>query len=226
MWWVCFFNLVLIKGLVMRNLTASERGTLIKLASSLPVGDESRRAILATLDKSSAGIDWQLVTGAALAKAVRIFGAQLQSRTDLEGRFYAVKFGRKTVFALDSGVTRLYAVGDDSLIYSLKTHTALSGVSMGDLQVLTRAAAVGMTEEALREGVYVNGRTMTPLDPDTIHVAYVNPGRVRLVVNAPGFVESFEATADADAPEKFAALLAKAGYFILAEDIEAAIEVA
>lgn len=190
------------------------------------MGDEFRRAVLAALDRASAGIDWQPVTGAALAKAVRIFGAQLQSRADLEGRFYAAKFGRKTVFALDSGVIRLYAMGDDGLIYSLKVHTALGGVNARDLQVLTRAAAVGMTEEALREGVYTNGRALTQLDPDNIHAAYVNPGRIRLIVNVPGFVESFEAMADASAPEKFAALLAKAGYFILAEDIEAAIEVA
>lgn len=210
----------------MRNLTTSDKSVLIKLASSLPAGDESRRAIIASLSKASAGIDWQLVTGAALAKAVRIFGAHLQSRTNLEGRFYAVKFGRKTVFALDSGVIRLYVVGDDDLIYSLKVHTGLNGVSTRDLQIITRAAAVGMTEEALREGVYTNGKTLTQLNPDNIHAAYVNPSRVRLIVNAPGFVESFEATADASAAEKFAALLAKAGYFLSAEEIEAAIEVA
>jgi hypothetical protein len=210
----------------MRNLTASDKSVLIKLASNLPAGDETRRAILASLNKASAGIDWQLVTGAALAKAVRIFGAHLQSRTNLEGRFYAVKFGRKTVFALDSGVIRLYVVGDDDLIYSLKVHTGLNGVSTRDLQIITRAAAVGMTEEALRVGVYTNGKTLTQLNPDNIHAAYVNPSRVRLTVNAPGFVESFEATADASAAEKFAALLAKAGYFLSAEEIEAAIEVA
>lgn len=36
------------------NITASDRASLIRLASSLPAGDESRRAILAGLSKSSA----------------------------------------------------------------------------------------------------------------------------------------------------------------------------
>ena len=37
----------------MRTLTASERSTLIKLASNLPTGNPERRAILASLDKLS-----------------------------------------------------------------------------------------------------------------------------------------------------------------------------
>lgn len=35
----------------MKNLTASDRKSLIRLASSLPAGDKSRRAILAGLNK-------------------------------------------------------------------------------------------------------------------------------------------------------------------------------
>ena len=35
----------------MRNLTASDRSSLIRLAASLPVGDENRRAILAGLSQ-------------------------------------------------------------------------------------------------------------------------------------------------------------------------------
>ncbi len=38
----------------MKNLTASDRSSLIKLASTLPRGDETRKAILAGLSKTSA----------------------------------------------------------------------------------------------------------------------------------------------------------------------------
>jgi len=38
----------------MKNLTASDKKTLIRLASSLPKGDKSRRAILAGLSKVAA----------------------------------------------------------------------------------------------------------------------------------------------------------------------------
>lgn len=38
------------------NITASDRSALIRLASSLPVGDENRRAILSSLSK--AGIEF------------------------------------------------------------------------------------------------------------------------------------------------------------------------
>jgi len=37
----------------MRNLTASDRSTLIKLASSLPAGSPERKAILASLGKTA-----------------------------------------------------------------------------------------------------------------------------------------------------------------------------
>ena len=39
----------------MRNLTASDRAALIRLASTLPVGDENRRAILAGLTREASG---------------------------------------------------------------------------------------------------------------------------------------------------------------------------
>lgn len=40
----------------MRNLAASDRSALIRLASSLPKGDENRRAILAGLNKVSSDL--------------------------------------------------------------------------------------------------------------------------------------------------------------------------
>ena len=46
----------------MKNLTASDRSALIRLAASLPKGSEERRAILAGLSKSAAPTadDWEL----------------------------------------------------------------------------------------------------------------------------------------------------------------------
>lgn len=41
-------------GETMKNITASDRKSLIRLASSLPKGDKSRRAILAGLNKTAA----------------------------------------------------------------------------------------------------------------------------------------------------------------------------
>ena len=38
------------------NITASDREALIKLASSLPQGDETRKAILASLQSKTAGL--------------------------------------------------------------------------------------------------------------------------------------------------------------------------
>jgi hypothetical protein len=40
-----------------RNLTASDKSVLIKLASSLPTGDETRRAILAGLKTASGDVN-------------------------------------------------------------------------------------------------------------------------------------------------------------------------
>ena len=44
------------------NITASDRATLVRLASSLPKGDESRRAILAGL-KRTAEVDTKVLKG-------------------------------------------------------------------------------------------------------------------------------------------------------------------
>ena len=42
------------------NITASDKTVLLRLASSLPVGDESRRAILAGLGKAAAKVQKDL----------------------------------------------------------------------------------------------------------------------------------------------------------------------
>ena len=143
----------------MKTLTSSERSALIKLASVLPKSSENRKVVLASLKTS--GLNWQPVMGAALEKVVRVFGAQFRDRTNLEGNLYAVKVGRKTVFALDFGVIRLYAAGDDGQIYSLKVYSNLQGINLEIIRALTSAAALGMTEDAIDEGIYTNGRLNT-----------------------------------------------------------------
>jgi len=58
------------------NLTASDRSSLIRLASSLPKGSDERRAILAGLTKTSS-IDWESLrewTDAILAKYPSVSG--------------------------------------------------------------------------------------------------------------------------------------------------------
>jgi hypothetical protein len=99
---------------------------------------------------------WELVTGAALAKVKRVFGDQLETKPDEGLIVYARKFGRKTVFARDSGVIRLYVAGDDGNIYSLKSY------SMADaregIDDLLEAASTGPTEATRKAGVYLNGR--------------------------------------------------------------------
>jgi uncharacterized protein YunC (DUF1805 family) len=112
--------------------------------------------------KKKAALNWQPVTGAALDKVVRVFGAQFDPwkdrLEDLEGKLFAVKVGRKTVFARDAGDTRLYTAGDDGNIYSLKSYSAIRGISIQTLNALVDAATLGMTPEAQKEGIYTNGK--------------------------------------------------------------------
>ena len=63
----------------MKNLTASDRSALIRLAASLPKGSEERRAILAGLSKSAAPTadDWELYAKPGVGDAVRILNAAL-----------------------------------------------------------------------------------------------------------------------------------------------------
>lgn len=66
-----------------RTLTASDRSSLIKQASSLPVGSTERKAILASLDKTSA--DWKAgnmgMAGARLLVLSLDNGQTIQIRT-------------------------------------------------------------------------------------------------------------------------------------------------
>ena len=68
----------------MQNLTHNTRSALIKLASNLPRGSHERRSILAGLNRAAMVPDWQPVTGAALQKAIRIFGGQFRDRGSFE----------------------------------------------------------------------------------------------------------------------------------------------
>ena len=58
---------------------------------------------------------WERLEGKAFEKAKQVLGREVQ---------YAMKIGRKTVFARDSGVVRLYVVGDDGYIYTDKVCAA------------------------------------------------------------------------------------------------------
>jgi hypothetical protein len=134
----------------MRKLTASDRSALIRLASSLPVGSSERKAILAGLQPRK--LDWKPVEGAALDKFLSVFAAQFSA--DEKPVIIAAKAGRKTVFARDSGVFRLYVAGDDGQIYSMKTYGL---PNLAGIQPLLTAAAIGLTPELRKEGVYQNG---------------------------------------------------------------------
>lgn len=101
-------------------------------------------------------INWEKLFGDAREKVERVFSEQFDGRSDED--LYAFKPGRKTVFARDcGGVTRLYAAGDDGRIYSLKVHTNVNNVGMHSLNELTRAAVIGLDEDAKWAGVYTNG---------------------------------------------------------------------
>ena len=101
-------------------------------------------------------IRWTLVTGPALEKFLRVFAAQFSSmEEDLE--VYAAKVGRKTVFAHDSGVIRLYVAGDDGFAYSQKVYGGIKSVDLENLKPILSAAAMGLSPETANEGVYKNG---------------------------------------------------------------------
>jgi hypothetical protein len=98
---------------------------------------------------------WDLLTGPALQKFLRVFAERFSGHEN--PRVYAQKFGRKTVFASDSGVVRLYVAGDDGLIYSAK-EMSLPKTSSPVINALLQAATMGLSEDLTDLGVYVNGR--------------------------------------------------------------------
>lgn len=96
-------------------------------------------------------LTWAVLDDQALAKVLKVFSAQFQDRK-VEAIF-SVKVGRKTVFARNSGVVRLYVAGDDGHIYSLKCTGMPSNHS--DMDDLLSAAATGVIKP--KSGVYRNG---------------------------------------------------------------------
>lgn len=102
-------------------------------------------------------IIWEKLEGPALAKVVRVFGDVFNYDTDSDS-IYAHKLGRKTVFARDcGGVVRLYSAGDDGRIYSIKVYSNYTHVKVDSLNILTRAAALGLDDTSKWAGVYTNG---------------------------------------------------------------------
>lgn len=65
-------------------------------------------------------MEWEKLEGRAYEKACRVLGPTV-GRYDL----HATKVGRKTVFVEDSGVLRLYVVGDDGWIYTDKAYSTM-----------------------------------------------------------------------------------------------------
>lgn len=64
----------------MKNLTASDRSALIRLAASLPKGDQSRRTILAGLSREAAPSfrDWELYDKPGAAQAAQTLNAAIK----------------------------------------------------------------------------------------------------------------------------------------------------
>ena len=147
----------------MKNLTASDRSALIRLAASLPVGDENRRTILAGLAKTVGLVDqslalrkraslrWNLLEGPSLEKVEKMFPMYEG------GHWYALadKVRGKTVFARDHGMWTLYVVGNDGYAWSMKLPGS-GAISKDDVSNLVDSARKGDASDYPRAGIYRN----------------------------------------------------------------------
>lgn len=114
-------------------------------------------------EQGQKGLQWTPLTGPALEKFTGVFAEQFASRPDdPDVEIYAAKVGRKTVFAHDSGVVRLYVAGDDGLVYSKKVYSGLGSVGLADVKPLVSASSTGLTPKTAKDGVYRNGQLSRP----------------------------------------------------------------
>jgi len=126
------------------------RSQVIKLAHANP---ELRPHLLPLLEQTEkVASSWEPVVGAGLEKFRRVFGQPERDQVT------AKKFGRKTVFCVNSGVLRLYCAGDDRNIYSMKLHTGFPPADRACLLLVDRASGLLDPLEAQKEGIYFNGR--------------------------------------------------------------------
>ena len=98
---------------------------------------------------------WEKLEGKARDKFQRVFEEPMKGFDSYP--IYARKFGRKTVFAKDSGVIRLYIAGSDGVIYSAKL-MSFPNDRNPVVHALLQASVSGLCEDALKLGVYSNGR--------------------------------------------------------------------
>jgi hypothetical protein len=92
--------------------------------------------------------NWIKLSGTGLSKVEELFG--------WEGLWYYYdrKFSGKTIFALDHGITTIYAIGNDKARYSMKTHVDLSCVTFLELKQLAEVAITGDLTRYPRAGIY------------------------------------------------------------------------
>ena len=101
-----------------RTLTASDRSALLKLASSLPVGDGSRRAILAALSKTSVRVDLPKHLYALSAKVYADYKRALDGAKDEVLRKWPTKVAASDIKwkRLLAGKMQGWSYTDDDLV--------------------------------------------------------------------------------------------------------------
>jgi len=106
-------------------------------------------------DNPSTSHGWELLEGDALRKALRVTGESWRGLDDesLERvRCWAKKFGRKTVFAFDTGVFRLRVTGNEpGQVFQMKTYGSLETLDT-DARLLLEAVHAG--EPNVPKGIY------------------------------------------------------------------------
>lgn len=111
-----------------RTLSASDRSTLIKLASSLPKGSPEKKAILAGLGKlSQDSLDLDLVTGGDKEKHMSVANAKPGTRIFERGREIGV--------ACSGGFA--YWSGSTIMVQQLWPRERLLSFSIADIRVLS-----------------------------------------------------------------------------------------
>ena len=111
-----------------RSLTASDRASLIKLASSLPKGSPERKAILAGLVKTSSDeLDLDLITGGDKEKHMSV--AKAKPGTKIFER------GREIGVACSGGFA--YWSGSTIMVQQLWPRERLLSFSIADIRALS-----------------------------------------------------------------------------------------
>jgi len=153
-----------------RKLMASDRKSLIRLASSLPVGSEERRALLSALKEARTfnpyrtghkyGIDLKTVDN----KTVKRYGADNGTTSGLSGHFYATGTVTDSSRPGEHPFMAVFYINEDP-----RSGTQVFGVK----RVYGRSADAAMNAEIAAYALFQNSRAASKLVDMLGRIKYV-----------------------------------------------------